>query len=219
MTTTPLVQWPAKAYAPEGEDLAPPIKGLLTELRLLENPNPEEKVTWDGGTPQSLQVMTSGASAISKLVVSLVAGGGGLAAIATGLNGFFTSVGPDNLDTPLVRTAFILGGSVLGAAVVLALAVVVRSDVTARAHATAAQFQARGTVASALLNSFVVPVAPTTPPPGYAILTEDGSWVLVEEFSWKENKLVAKVDGDLKPAHEWKGIVRCSADRAPQPLA
>src|SRR4029079_10073898 len=124
-----------------------PTTQLLKDLKLLEDPGTGEKVTWKDGTPLSLQVMTSGATSISKLVVALIAGGGGLAAIATGLNGFFAAVGPEGLDTPLVRTAFILGASVLGAAVFLALAVVVRSDVTARAHATAAQFQARGEVA------------------------------------------------------------------------
>lgn len=107
------------------------------------HPLPNEKVTFKDGTPHSLQVMTAGATSISKWIAAHVAGGGGLAAIATGLNGFFGSVGPANLDTPLIRAAFILGGSLIGSAVVIALAMVVRADVSGRASSSAAQFEAR----------------------------------------------------------------------------
>lgn len=207
MSTTTSVQWPAKAYASEGEDLSAPIKQLLTDLRLLESPLANEEVTWVKGTPQSLQVMTSGATSISKWVAALVAGGGGLAAIATGLNGFFGAVGPDELDTPLVRASFILGGSLLGAAVVLALALVVRADVSGRASSSAAQFEARAAVASALLNSFVSPVAPPVEAPGYAIQKKDGSWSSVEKFVWQQNELVAKIEDDYVPTSEWTGLV------------
>jgi hypothetical protein len=205
--TTPIVQWPAKAYATDEKDLSAPIKQLLSDLRLLENPLPGEKVTWSKGTPQSLQVMTAGASSISKWVAALVAGVGGVGAVATGLNGFFVAVGPNNLDTPLVRTAFILGGSVLGAAVVIALAMVVRADVSGRASASAAQFDARGAVACALLTSFVTPAPPAVEVPGYAIRTKDGSWCTVERFVWRDNELVAKVEDDYVPATEWTGLV------------
>jgi hypothetical protein len=209
--STPKVQWPAKAYAADGEDLSAPITQLLIDLRLLENPLPNEKVTWQSGTPQSLQVMTGGATSISKWIAAAVAGVGGLSALATGLNGFFVAVGPAGLDTPLVRTAFILGGSVLGAAVAIALAILVRSDLTARAHATAAQFEARGAVASALINSFVVPEQPPVEVPGYAIQTADKSWCAVERFVWREGKLVAKTEDDYVPHDEWLGIVPSGA--------
>ena len=204
MTT---VQWPAKAYASEGDDLSAPIKQLLADLRLLENPLGNEKVSLIKGTPQSLQVMTSGATSIAKLVVALVAGGGGLAAIATGLNGFFGRVGPEGLDTPLVRSAFVMGGSLLGAAVVLALAIVVRADVSGRASSSAAQFEARAAVASALLSSFVAPAVPSVEVPGYAIQRKDGSWSAVEQFLWRQGELVAKVEDDLVPTDEWVGLI------------
>lgn len=199
------VQWPEKAYAAEGEDLSAPVRQLLIDLRLLEDPAPDETVTLSGGTPRSLQVITAGATSISKWVAGLVAGGGGLAALATGLNGFFGGVGKDGLDTELVRTAFILGGSLIGAAVVLALAMVARADVASRAKASAAQFDARAAVASALLTSFVRPPQPTVTP-GYSI-QKDNSWFEVEKFLWKGGQLVAKIDGDVVPMKECTGIV------------
>lgn len=199
------VQWPANAYAPDGDDLSPPIKRLLTNLRLLEKTDPGSTVTIRAGTPPTLQVMTAGAASMSKWVATMVAGGGGIAAIATGLNGFFGLVGPQ--DSPWVRIAFILGGSLLGVAVVIALAIIVRADVSARATASAAQFEARGAVASALLHSFVAPTPPVAKVAGYVIQSTDGSWSEVEEFVWRKNRLSAKVKDGYVAVTEWTGLL------------
>jgi hypothetical protein len=204
------VRWPGKGYDPEGTDLSQPMRQLLVDLNLLENPTPDDKAHWRFGTPRSLQVITSGASSISKLVVGAVGGVGGLSALATGLNGFFGKVGPNNLDTPMVRTAFIVAGALLGAAVAISLAIVVRADVSARAASTAAQFDARARVASALLRSYVAPaVAPPAETP-YAVQTKDNSWHLVKEFRWQDGRAVAVVEGDITPSQEWAGLVSLS---------
>jgi hypothetical protein len=39
----------------EGNDLNARIKQILTDLRLLEDPTKDAKVTWFGGTPENLQ--------------------------------------------------------------------------------------------------------------------------------------------------------------------
>jgi len=205
------VRWPGKGYDPEGTDLSQPMRQLLIDLSLLESPAAGEKVHWKNGTPHSLQVMTSGATSISKLVVGAVGGIGGLSALATGLNGFFGKVGPNNLDTPMVRTAFIVAGALLGAAVAISLAIVVRADVSARARSSAAQFDARARVASALLRSYVAPaLAPAEETP-YAVQTKDNSWHIVKEFRWEANRVVAVIDGDIAPASEWAGLVSLSS--------
>lgn len=201
------VRWPGKGYDPEGTDLSQPMRQLLIDLNLLESPATGEKVNWKAGTPHSLQVMTSGATSISKLVVGAVGGIGGISALATGLNGFFGKVGPDNLDTPLVRTAFIVAGALMGMAVALSLAIVVRADVSARAASTAAQFDARARVASALLQSYVAPALAPAEETSYAVQTKDNSWHVVKEFRWEDNRVVAVIEGDVKPASEWAGLV------------
>jgi hypothetical protein len=209
MTETP-VRWPGQGFDPEG-DLSKPIGKLLTDLKLLESTVPGEKVTLTKGTPPGLQVMTSGASSISKLVVAAVGGIGGLSAIATGLNGFFGKVGPGNLDTPMVRTAFIIAGALMGAAVAISLAIVVRADVGARASSTSAQFEARARVASAVLNSYVTPSLTQAQETPYAVRTSDDSWHLVKQFEWQGSTVVAVIEGDIKPASEWTGLVSLSS--------
>ena len=201
------VQWPSKGYDPEGADLSKPTQQLLVDLKLLPDPESKEKVGWIAGTPESLQVMTAGATSISKLVIGAVGSLGGLGALATGLNGFFVGVGPDNLDTPLVRTAFILGGALIAGAVAISLAIVARSDVTARAQATAAQFEARAKVASAVLDSYVTPPLAAKQETSYAVQTNGDSWHVVEEFRWQDNTIVAVIDGDIKPVSEWSALL------------
>jgi hypothetical protein len=205
------VRWPGKGYDPEGTDLSQPMRQLLIDLNLLESPATGEKVSLRRGTPHSLQVMTSGATSISKLVVGAVGGIGGLSALATGLNGFFGKVGPDNLDTPLVRTAFIIAGALMGMAVAVSLAIVVRADVSARAESSAAQFTARAQVAAALLQSYVAPAIAPAEETSYAVRTTDDSWHKVLEFRWDHNGVVAVIDGDVKPASEWAGLVSLSS--------
>jgi hypothetical protein len=207
------VRWPGKGYDPEGTDLSQPMRQLLIDLNLLESPAPGEKVTLRGGTPHSLQVMTSGATSISKLVVAAVGGIGGISALATGLNGFFGKVGPNNLDTPLVRTAFIIAGALMGMAVALSLAIVVRADVGARATSSAAQFTARAQVAAALLQSYVAPALAPADETSYAIQTKDNSWHVVKEFRWANGHLVAVIEGDVTPASEWAGLVSLASLR------
>jgi hypothetical protein len=204
------LRWPGKGYDPE-KDLSQPMRQLLIDLSLLENPVPGEKVKWLAGTPLSLQVMTSGASTTVKLVGTAIAGVGGLSTIATGLSGFFGKVGADNLDTPLVRTAFIFAGALMGMAVVVSLAIVVRADMSARAASAAAQFKARAEVASALLQSYVAPALAPAEETSYAVQTKDNSWHIVKEFRWEDNHVVAVIEGDIKPASEWAGLVSLSS--------
>jgi hypothetical protein len=208
-TNTTNVQWPAQAYASEGNDLSAPIKQLLTDLRLLEDPS--EDVTLVGGTPKSLQAITAGATSLSKWVGVLVAGVGGPGALLVQVQGFRAALGA---DTPLEGAAFLLGGSLLGVAVVLALVMIVRADVSGRATASAAQYNARAAVATALLTSFVSPPAPPVEVPGYEIkvLNGNNSWLPVERFVWIEGQLFAKVgNDDYILTEEWQDLQRIPA--------
>lgn len=191
-------------------NLTKSISQILTELKLLEKPGEGEKVQALKGTPASLQVMTAGATSISKGVVAAVSGVGGLSAVAVGLSSFFDKVGGAGLDTELVRTAFILGGSLVIAAAAIGLAIVVRSDVTARAQVTAARLEARSAVTSAMLNNFCAP--PVTLETPYAIRTAEGddSWYKVEEFLWRHDGLAARVNGDVKPVDELADLMKLS---------
>jgi hypothetical protein len=117
-------------------------------------------------------------------------------------------------DTILGGAAFILGGSLLGVAVVLALAIIVRADVSGRATASAAQYNARAAVATALLTSFVSPPAPPVEVPGYEIKVRggDNSWLPVERFVWIRGGLFARVGNDnYIRTGKWQDLQRIPA--------
>lgn len=211
MTT---VRWPAKAYNADGEDLSEPLQQLLMDLRLLQKPGETATAT---GTPDSVQVMTSGATGMSKLVVAAVGAVGGASAIATGLSGFFDGfLGTRGADAPLTRSAFLIAGALIAVAVAMALAIVVKADVTARARATAAQYEARAAVATALLRSYVVPAAPqSAAQPAWAVQKADASWTGVTDLRWavltpgsSAELVVDCADGDTRSISELSGIVK-----------
>jgi hypothetical protein len=162
-------------------------------------------------TPQSLQVMTAGATSLSKWVAALAGGGGGLAAILLQVQPVRAALGA---DTTLGGAVFILGGSLLRVAVVLALAIIVRADVSGRATASAALYEARAAVSTALFTSFVSPAAPRVEVPGYEIkvLGGDNSWLPVERFVWIRRDLFAKVGNDnYIRTEQWQDLQRIPA--------
>jgi hypothetical protein len=174
------VKWPGSAYDKEADDLSLPSQQLLKDLKLLEGEG--APTLWR--TPPSLQVITAGSTALSKGWASLVGIFGGAGAIWTALQGF----GADPQDEPLQRAVFVASAAVILAAAVIAIAVIVRGDVTARAEASAAEYQARAHVATALLNSFQFGRFLPTP--------------VQETRYWLRAK-----DAHGRPEPKWRGVV------------
>ena len=162
--------WPSTA--------ASSIQALIKELRKLgkgEAKNTKVGLT----TPYSLQVIKSGATSITQLWAALVAAAGGLPALLA----LYQSLRNDFKTTEtLVRTAFVISGSVLLSTVVIAIAIIVKGDVAGRALATAAEKQAEASIVVASLTSYQY-AQPTPPPIGpYLLKKKDGTVIQVESF-------------------------------------
>jgi hypothetical protein len=195
------VKWPGNAYDPKAEDLSAPMQQLLKDLNLLEG---EGTVSPVRGTPQSLQVITAGGTALSKGWAAFVGLFGGGGALWAALQGF----GADPQDEALQRAVFVASAAVLLAAAVIAIAIIVRADVVGRAEASAAEYAARASVANALLNSFQygrpLPI-PLREPRNWLRKKDargrvDPKWLGVVGFEWDERakELTAVVDSGTK---------------------
>jgi hypothetical protein len=146
------VKWPAA----DG-DLLKPAQEFLQGLDVLESDadknDPSAKQDnalvpfKPATTPASLQVITAGSLAFSQQAAKIVTALGGSAAILAAIKAiWFTSTAP-------VMAAIIGGAAVVLAAVFISLAVIVRSDVQARGIAQAAEYEARGRIASTFLQA------------------------------------------------------------------
>lgn len=88
--------------------------------------------------------------------------------------------------------------SVLASAVALAIAIIVKADVGSRATASAAQYHARASIASSLLESahYNIPVPPDPPAPVSNYLVQvGGNWYPVKEFKQTNRGVVADLIG------------------------
>lgn len=138
------VQLPGKNVNPEGADLSEPLKQLLSDLNLLEPSTQPTDGVGVTGTPYSLQVIRAGALALNKAWATIA----GLA----GVSGLITAIGGAwQADHAGSRVALIAGGSFITAAAFVAVALIVRGDVGARAATTVAQYHARAAVAISFL--------------------------------------------------------------------
>ncbi|GIH11544.1 hypothetical protein Rhe02_96110 [Rhizocola hellebori] len=195
------VRWPGNAFSAQGDDLASPIKILLEQLRLLETFDKQDRVSL-GGTPLGLQVITAGASSMAKWWTWVVAALGGGTALIAGIKGL-----PGKADSSQ-RTMFIAALAVLLGAVTIAIALIVRADLSARAVASAAQYGARSAVAAALLENLqhAGPAAPAPPGPqaaaghmGYVVKRRgENNWAAVKSFAWEADGTIAVVTEDRK---------------------
>jgi hypothetical protein len=191
MSETTGVKWPGNAYDPEGDDLSVPVQQFLRDLSLLAEPDEKAGIV---KTPESVQVMSAGATALSKGWSTLIGVFGGGGAIAAALAGF----GASPTDTPLQRAVFVASAAVLLAAAVTAVAMIVKADVTARARASSAEYTARGHVVRAVLQNFPHGGAPTK----YWLRKKingrtDLNWHPVSGFKWDDDaqQMLAQIDG------------------------
>lgn len=130
------VEWPDMA-----EEASTPLTCMLRDLNLLEAD--DFKKTWLG-TSFDKQAITSGATAVAKIAAPGVGIVGLLGSVGTYIKGF-SATGP--ADWVLLGCA-----TVLLAVTAIAVAIMVKADLTARATASAAQYQARASAADAYLR-------------------------------------------------------------------
>ena len=159
------------------------IRDKLVELRVLESEE-DEKASRDSGrgkpTPQTLQVITSGASQLSKWWIGLVGTGFGFSALLQGVVGlgwepFGIVAEPSNLQQAVLTAS----AAAVASALVIAIAIMVRGDVASRALATAAEYNARAVITQALIGGFQYPT-PAAPPAQahYVVTTSDGTEIV-----------------------------------------
>ena len=183
----PPIRWPADAVDSTGTDLATPLQRLLLELNLLES-QPDVALNRKASTPWSLQVITAGSLQLTKVTSGLIGTLGGAGAIWAAVKGFAISQhDPD-------RLAYIAAAAAIVSLVAIAIAIIVRSDVMARAHATAAEYDARARSAAAFLET--ARPAPQRPPRYIIRQRNNNNWQVVEAFLADANQgLVAQVSG------------------------
>ncbi|MCA0144282.1 hypothetical protein [Blastococcus sp. LR1] len=189
------VQFPGSAYAPDQLDLGEPIQELLRDVHVLEGPRtgpdgkplPEQSAIL--GTPPSMQLITAGATALSK-GWAVVLGLGGSAA------GVLTAVRSTSQTDPVL----VISTALLAAAGLIAAALVVRGDVSARAQAAAAEYAARAAIVNSFISNCYVgrPKAERT---SYWLREDDGNgrisvdWKPVERMERENGELIAVLAG------------------------
>jgi hypothetical protein len=148
-------------WAEPAQDIDPKVSldDLLRGLRLLATDAAREQShtgEWNAKTPASLQVIESGALAITRNLTSLAKKAGGWSALIVLASGGLATIlkvfDKSNISNSIIVTLF--GGAfVLVSAIAIALALLVKGDLQARGGASAARYQARGQVTTAFLQA------------------------------------------------------------------
>ena len=135
------VTWPGDVFTDEG-GFRKPLTSLLQDMRLLEHDEQTRPVGLTTAlrsvTPESVQVVTAGATTLSKVTATATGLGGVLGAGGLG------ALGAAATEEPAVLAVLIASSGLVLAASLLAVAAIVRADLAARATATAARYEARG---------------------------------------------------------------------------
>lgn len=195
------VQWPAAAVDSGGDDLLPPTRSFLEKLNVLEKEG--ERVT-PIQTPQSLQVVTAGSTALSKTISTLVAALGGGTVVWAAVKGFWIAQ-PENQ-----RIAYIWATALIVSAVAIALAIIVHADVRGRSVASAAEYEARANIAKAFLQTSAQ-IAEAR-----YLLKKKGQdgWFDVKSFGKDDSKgFYVKIEGDTVYPDEIEHIERLAASK------
>jgi hypothetical protein len=140
-------RWRANGAAPAGKDVDA-VTGLLQSLRVLgrDRDYRGNEFEWTvRGTPPSVAILESGATALTKVWAIVLAAIGVAATVAA-----FMTHGWE--DEPVeVRLVLLPSLAVLLAVLVLSVTLIVRGDVRARADGAVAMYQARAETAGAFL--------------------------------------------------------------------
>lgn len=185
------VQWPIEAVG-DSDDLSNPTRELLTSLGFMAfaDDEIESKVF---GTPYSLQVIKAGSLALTKWWTGIIAGVGGVTGLAALIARPWTVA-----DEP-VKIAYVAAAAFLLAAVAVSIAIIVRSDVSARARAAQAEYLGRAQVATGFLEA----TRTLTPTPQHWVSKSSGGAQLAVrglEFDATEGLLFV-TEGDKIPAN------------------
>lgn len=207
-------KWLGEGYPPaQGTKKWPPFRHFLVDLNVLEKDGEEAKLF--RGTPPSLQVITAGGTAMAKWWTGLAAAGFGGSALVQGLKALNWLPGA---DVEGLQQAVLTGSAAfVAAAAAIAIAVIVRADVSGRAVASAAEYQARAAIATALIQSFQYESGPpvAAPEPKHVIRTRRGEWEAVRQFEWLDGRMVGRVSATktipvreiswITPSGVWSG--------------
>ena len=161
------VQFPGKLVDPSAEDLAAPLQQLLRDLGLLESSEDAAKgAKLIDGTPPSLQVIKAGTLSVTKAWATLTASAGFAGALTTLLAAW--KAAPDNLQITLVG-----GASVIIAATAIAIALIVRGDVGARAATSTELYRSRAQVSNSFLAAALAAAGETSTQGALAATSSD----------------------------------------------
>jgi len=175
---------------------------LLTTLRAVGKPDGTTDAPGRLKTPYSLQDIKSGATALTKLWAAAVAAAGGVPALWAIIEGLANGVGGSKNDVPLVRAAFVISGAVLLSTVSIAIAIIVRGDVAARATSHAARRSAEGAIVSSVLANYRFAL-----PSGWLVKKTDGTYLKIDQFNWAGNNLVITAGNKTLQPGDWSAII------------
>lgn len=156
-------QLPAKAVSKDGGDLVVPVTDLLRALSLLPK---QGEFAGPGaafkGTPDSVSVIESGATALSK---GWAAGGGvAILSLWASVGGWWIKQSGD------IQVGVLWAAALASVALVLGLAYIVGSDVRGRALATVATLEARAAVAQSFIREAAALYTPDLTPTSVQII-------------------------------------------------
>lgn len=146
------VQIPGKSISEDGDDLLTPITTLLDALNMLPSKADLDQANAGstlGGPPQSVAIIESGATALSKWWSVAAAGLGGTAAISTAVSKFWAGQHGGERIALIASMAGVVG------AALVSIAIIVASDVRGRAAGGVAQYNARAQIASQFISAAV----------------------------------------------------------------
>ena len=152
------VQIPEQATAPNGDDLLGPLQQLLTGVNTLGGANGSTGGAFSSPA-QSVAVIESGATALTKWWSGAIAALGGATAITAAVTRFW------NGQQGGARIAMIATTGAVVAAIAIALAIIIHGDVTGRAAGAVAIYAARQGITETFLEvSRPPPPTGVTPP-------------------------------------------------------
>jgi hypothetical protein len=144
------VQLPGKAIDVAGDDIAITTRRLLEELSLLGTDEEVEKAGQPlaafTGPPQSVAVIEAGATSLAKWWAA------GLGATATAWWGLVVKFWTDQKDEPNTQRVILLVAAVVSAALLIAIAQILSSDIRGRAAAAVATITGRATIGDTVLR-------------------------------------------------------------------
>jgi hypothetical protein len=146
------VLWPDAATTDSITDLAPPLRLLLIDLGICPTPEDADQEGFAKAgidVPPSVAIIEAGATEFSKASAAQFKALGGVAGIAAVVAAFWKGASVD------LRLVVVGGAAFVLAAALIAIAIIVSSDVRARGLGAAAQYDARSRVADAYLRGAV----------------------------------------------------------------